>query len=63
MLSTNCGFFRVTVRLARTAMEQNGLTRWNVAELAVLYTLQAGVPGRYRLHYTASWTANFVCMC
>ena len=40
-LSINCGVFRGTVRLARTSMEQSGLTRWNVAELAVLYTLQA----------------------
>jgi len=31
----------LSVRLARTAMEQSGLTRWNVAELAVLYTLRA----------------------
>jgi len=30
---------RATVCLVRTAMEQSGLTRWNVAELAVLYTL------------------------
>jgi len=28
-------------------MEQSGLTRWNVAGLAVLYTLHAGVYGRY----------------
>jgi len=40
-LSISGGFFRPTVRLARTAMEQSGLTRWNVAELAVLYTLRA----------------------
>ena len=32
---------RATVRLARTAMEQSGLTRWNVAELGVLYNLQS----------------------
>jgi len=37
---------RATVRLARTAMEQSGLTCWGVAELAVLYNLHAGVHGR-----------------
>jgi len=35
-LSISGGFFRATVRLARTVMEQSGLTRWNVAELSVL---------------------------
>ena len=35
-----------SVRLARTAMEQSGLTRWGVDKLAVLYTLHLGVPGR-----------------
>ena len=53
---------RATVRLARTAMEQSGLTRWNVAELAVVYTLIAGVPGRYGLHCTASWCDLMVCL-
>jgi len=32
-------------------MEQSGLTRWNVDELAVLYTLHEGVNGRYGLRY------------
>ena len=36
-------------------MEQSGLTRWSVDELAVLYTLQAGAPGHYRLRCIASW--------
>jgi len=54
-LPSRCGFFRATVRLARTAMEQRGLSRWSVDELAVLYTLQAGVPARYGLRLTASW--------
>ena len=49
-------------RLARTAIEQSGLTRWNVAELAVLYTLHAGVPGRYGLYCTASWCDMMVCL-
>jgi len=53
---------RATVRLARTAMEQSGLTRWNVAELAVLYALHAGVPGRYGLHCTVSWCDMMVCL-
>ena len=33
--------YRDTVRLARTTMEESGLTRWYVAELAVLYNLRA----------------------
>ena len=41
VLSSSCGVFRTTVRLARTAMEQSGLTRWDVVELAVSYTLRA----------------------
>ena len=53
VLSSSCGFFRATVRLARAAMEQSGLTRWSVDELAVLYTLQAGVPNRLGLRHTA----------
>jgi len=52
---------RATVRLARTAMEQSGLTRWNVAEFAVVYTLNAGVPG-YGLRCTASWCDLMVCL-
>ena len=35
-LPSCCGFFRATVRLARTAMEQRGISRWSVDELAVL---------------------------
>jgi len=53
VLSSSCGFFRATVRLARAAMEQSGLARWSVDELAVLYTLQAGVPNRLGLRHTA----------
>jgi len=53
---------RANVRIARTAMEQSGLTRWNVDELAVLYTLHADVPGRYGLHCTASWCDMMVCL-
>jgi len=40
LLFISGGLFRATVRLARTTMEESGLTRWNVAELAVLYTLR-----------------------
>jgi len=36
-------------------MEQSGLARWSVDELAVLYTLQAGVPARLGLRHTACW--------
>jgi len=36
-------------------MEQRGLSRWSVDELAVLYTLEAGVPARYGLRLTSSW--------
>jgi len=46
----------------RTAMEQSGLTRWSVDELAVLYTLHAGVPGRYGLRCIASWCDLIVCL-
>jgi len=53
---------RVTVNLARTAMDQSGLTRWNVADLAVLYTLYVGVHGRYGLRCTASWCDMMVCL-
>jgi len=53
-LSSRSGFFRSTVHFTRTAMEQSGLTRWSVDELAVLYTLHAGVPGHYGLRLIAS---------
>ena len=43
-------------------MEQSGLTRWNVAEFAVLHTLHAGVPGRYGLHCFTSWCDLMVCL-
>jgi len=42
-------------------MEQSGLTRWNVADFAVVYTLNAGVPG-YGLRCTASWCDLMVCL-
>ena len=61
-VSSSCGVFRATVRLVRTAMEQSGLTRWGVDELAVLYTLHAGVPGRYGLRCTTSWCDLMVCL-
>ena len=35
-------------------MEQSGLTRCSVDELAVLYTLHAGVPGHYGLRLFSS---------
>ena len=41
VLSISGGVFRGTVRLARTTMEQSGLTRLKVVELAVHYTLRA----------------------
>jgi len=62
VLSSSCGVFRDTVRLARTAMEQSGLARWSVDELAVLYTLQAGVSGHCRLRCVASWCDLIVCL-
>ena len=43
-------------------MEQSGLTRWNVAEFGVLYTLHAGVYGRYGLRCTAGWCDLMVCL-
>ena len=43
-------------------MEQSGLTRWSVDELAVLYTLYAGVPGHYGLRNIASWCDLIVCL-
>jgi len=61
-LSSSCGFFRATVRFARTTMEESGLTRWSVDELAVLYTLYAGVPGHYGLRCITSWCDLIVCL-
>jgi len=43
-------------------MEQSGLTRWNVPELVVLYTLYAGVHGYYGLRCTANWCDLMVCL-
>ena len=43
-------------------MEQSGLTRWSVDELAVLYTLHVGVPGHYRLRCIASWCDLIFCL-
>jgi len=44
-------------------MEQSGLTRWGVDKLAVLYTLHAGVPGRYGVRCTTSWCDLNSCLC
>jgi len=54
-LSSHCGFFRASVRLARSLREHQKLTRWSIDELVVLYTLQAGAPSCYGLRGTASW--------
>jgi len=54
-LSRHCGFFRSSLRLARSLLEHPKLTRWSVDELVVLYTLQAGAPSCYGLRRTASW--------
>jgi len=54
-LSSHCGFFRASVRLARSLLELPKLTRWSVDELVVLYTLQAGAPSCYGLRRIASW--------
>ena len=37
VLSSHCGFFRASVRLARSLLEHPQLTRWSVDELVVLY--------------------------
>ena len=54
-LSSHCGVFRASVRLARSLLEHLKLTRWSVDELVVLYTLQEGAPSCYVLRRTASW--------
>jgi len=36
-LSIHCGFFRASMRLARSLMEYPKLTRWSVDELFLLY--------------------------
>ena len=51
-LSSHCGFFRASVRLARSLLEHPQLTRWSVDELVVLFTLQAGAPACYGLRRT-----------
>jgi len=52
-LSSHCGFFRASVRLARSLLEHPQLTRWSVDELVVFpesnFTLQAGAPAYYGL--------------
>jgi len=48
-LSSHCGFFRVSVCLARSLLEHPQFTRWSVDELVVLFTLQAGAPACYGL--------------
>ena len=53
--SSHCGFFRASVRLARSLLEHPQLTRWSVNELVVLFTLQAGAPACYGLRGTSSW--------
>jgi len=50
-LLSHCGFFRVSVRLARSLLEHPQLTRWSVDELV----LQAGAPACYGLRRTSSW--------
>jgi len=47
---------RTTVCFARTAMEQSGLTRWNVPELTVLYTLWARL-------YASDYTDRGLSVC
>ena len=54
-LSSHCVFFRASVRLVRSLLEHPQLTRWNVEELVVLFTLQAGEPAYYGLRRTSSW--------
>ena len=54
-LSSHRGFFRASVRLARSLLEHPQLTRWSVDELVVLFTLQAGEPAYYGLRRTSSW--------
>ena len=54
-LSSHCGFFRASVRLARSLLEHPQLTRRSVDELVVLFTLQAGAPACYGLRRTSSW--------
>jgi len=61
-LLSNCGFFRASVRLARSLLEHLKLTRWSVDELVVLYTLQAGAPSCYGLLREASW-CNMMGLC
>jgi len=46
---------------ALRAQQWSGLTRWSVDELAILYTLHAGVPGRYGLRCTTTWCDLMVC--
>jgi len=36
-LTSHCGFFRTSVRLARSLLEHVKITRWSVDELVVLY--------------------------
>jgi len=52
-LSSHCGFFRASVRLARSLLEHPQLS---VDELDVLFTLQAGAPACYGLRRTSSWS-------
>ena len=54
-LSSHCGFFRASVRLARSLLEHPQFTRWSVDELVVIFTLQAGAPACYGLRRTSSW--------
>jgi len=51
---------RGTAYHTHTGMTFN--TAWSVDELAVLYTLHAGVPGRYGLRCTTSWCDLMVCL-
>jgi len=54
-LSSHCGSFRASLRLARSLVERPQLTRWSVDELVVLFTLQAGTPACFGLRRTSSW--------
>ena len=54
-LSSHCGFFRASVRLARSLLEHPQFTRWSVDELVVLFTFQTGAPACYGLRRTSSW--------
>jgi len=49
-LPSHCGFFRASMRLARSLPEYPQLTRWSVDELVVLQCLQSGSTQGYDNH-------------